>query len=297
MLITYIIDITDVRFPADGSFGAFVEDQREIRITSDQPGFFGTAGEITNPDNDGVISLLRDPVIGTFSDARIFTLAGDFSFAPGAEPAQITFGALEPLDADGDTVVSGGPLFVILGPQFPALADGTDFLGLQFGETPNDAGGVGFGTPVAWDSLPGVERLGDFSGGIGLEDARTVALLYEAQLGRQPEAEGLNFWLDTFEGGLALTEIAQFFIDSIEFQDRFGDIDSFSNQQYVDTLYQNVLDRPGEDAGVAFWTSVLDDGSSRADMLVFFVQSDENAAAVEYVFDLDEVTEGEWAIV
>ena len=53
-----------------------------------------------------------------------------------------------------------------------------------------------------------------------------------------------------------------------------------SNQSFVDNLYKNILDRPGEKDGVDFWVGQLNSGVSRADVLVGFSESAENKAGV-----------------
>ncbi len=68
------------------------------------------------------------------------------------------------------------------------------------------------------------------------------------------------------------------------------------NSGFVDVLYQNVLDRAGDAAGVTYWTDAIAQGMSRADVLVAFSVSDENRANMEGqlptspgVIDLDAV--------
>ena len=50
---------------------------------------------------------------------------------------------------------------------------------------------------------------------------------------------------------------------------------------FVEQLYRNVLDRPGEAGGVAYWTGLLEDGlASRAIVLAGFAESAENRDAL-----------------
>ena len=59
---------------------------------------------------------------------------------------------------------------------------------------------------------------------------------------------------------------------------RFGS--DLSDQAFVEQLYMNVLDREGDSSGVDYWTDALDNGVSRADVLVGFSESGENQTAV-----------------
>ncbi len=76
---------------------------------------------------------------------------------------------------------------------------------------------------------------------------------------------------------VSIQQLAPGFYESPEFKARYGE--STSNQQFVGLLYQNVLGRPGEAEGVAFWTNRLDAGAGRAEVVVSFSESFEHQAA------------------
>lgn len=134
--------------------------------------------------------------------------------------------------------------------------------------------------------------------------ARIVAYLYEASLDRFPDLPGVNFWIDAVFGELPgqvvpLTkeEIADFFLNSPEFEALIGaDIDTLSDQELVEQLFLNTLDRPGDPAGVAFWVNVLatTPGFSRADMLLSFAQSPENVLGSPDIAGLQESAPSDW---
>ncbi|MEO0821610.1 MAG: DUF4214 domain-containing protein [Pseudomonadota bacterium] len=136
--------------------------------------------------------------------------------------------------------------------------------------------------------------------GLTPAEAREVALLYETGLDRDGDIDlpGLNFWIDQREGGFSIEELAQFFLDSEEFAAAFGDPDNLSDQALVEQLYLNVLDRPGEPAGVDFWTGVAASPEfSRAELLFEFAVSVENAETLAFVETLAETSAGEWEFV
>ena len=69
---------------------------------------------------------------------------------------------------------------------------------------------------------------------------------------------------------------AQHTVEIDNFQARYG---ALPNQGFVERLYLNALDRPGEEGGIAHWTGALDAGAlSRAGVAAGFASSDEMAA-------------------
>lgn len=109
----------------------------------------------------------------------------------------------------------------------------------------------------------------------GVSDS--VYRLYRAYLLREPEASGERYWTEQYtQCRSTLAQISGFFASSPEFQSRYG---ALSNDQFVALVYQNVLGRPGEPTGVAFWTSQLNAGAlSRGAMMIGFSESAEYVA-------------------
>ncbi|GGY13617.1 DUF4214 domain-containing protein [Massilia dura] len=98
--------------------------------------------------------------------------------------------------------------------------------------------------------------------------------LYQAAFDRTPDKAGLGYWTGLRDDGMALHAIAREFIASKEFTDLYGA--NSSNAAFVEALYENALHRPGEAAGVTFWTGALDQGVDRASVLIGFSESAEN---------------------
>lgn len=105
------------------------------------------------------------------------------------------------------------------------------------------------------------------------EPQAQVARLYQAAFDRLPDFEGLDFWLGTRNAGSSVSTIAQAFTTSVEYQNFYRGL---GNQAFVERLYQNVLDRPGESAGVNFWVGTLNNGATQAQVLNSFSDSPEN---------------------
>lgn len=99
--------------------------------------------------------------------------------------------------------------------------------------------------------------------------------LYKAAFDRQPDLQGLAFWIDALEAGANLVQdAAQGFVTSPEFQRLYGS--QPTDAQFVAQLYRNVLDREAEGAGYQFWLDSLSQGISRAQVLTEFSESVEN---------------------
>lgn len=102
-----------------------------------------------------------------------------------------------------------------------------------------------------------------------------VTRLYYAAFLRHPDASGLTFWIRQHHGGLSLNTIANRMVASAEFEARYGDL---TDPQYVDQVYLNVLGRPADDTGRAFWVGRLQSGWSRGRVLTGFSESSEYEA-------------------
>ena len=98
---------------------------------------------------------------------------------------------------------------------------------------------------------------------------------YETALDRPPDAAGLAHWAHARAQGATLGQMADALIGSAEFQARYG---ALSNQGFVERLYFNALDRPGEGEGLAHWAGALEAGAlSRAEVAVGIASSHETA--------------------
>jgi len=129
------------------------------------------------------------------------------------------------------------------------------------------------------DSFVNIERFRFDDGTIANDingNAGQIYRLYKAAFDRAPDAQGLGFWINAVDSGIELKTVARVAIDSPEFRaNHYGD---GSNKQFVNSLYLNVMDRAPDDKGLNFWTTALDAGTSRADVLIGFSESPENYA-------------------
>lgn len=122
------------------------------------------------------------------------------------------------------------------------------------------------------------------------EAAENIALLYEAALNRLPDIEGLNYWIDEYATGMSFEGIAHSFIQSSEFQSNFN---VSSDEEFIDRMYFNVLDRAADSAGKEYWLGEIDQGLSQAGVLNSFAVSDENINNASWLTGLNE-DNGNW---
>ena len=135
-------------------------------------------------------------------------------------------------------------------------------------------------TAEGTDLLSNIERLDfkdvtvafDINGNAG-----EAFRLYQAAFDRAPDQAGLGYWVAQLDRGVSLTAVASQFVASNEFRLMYGS--SPSNRAIVQDMYENVLHRAPDVAGVNYWVNVLD--AHRAilpDVLAAFSESPENYA-------------------
>lgn len=96
--------------------------------------------------------------------------------------------------------------------------------------------------------------------------ASDLQQLYVGYFGRAADQEGLNFWLEAINnGGLSLDNVHASFVQSEEYQAQY---EGLSSNDLVAQVYMNVLGRPAEAEGLAFWAGALDAGSITEDQLI-----------------------------
>jgi DNA-binding beta-propeller fold protein YncE len=105
-----------------------------------------------------------------------------------------------------------------------------------------------------------------------------VVRLYFATFLRVPDYAGLTFNAGLVRSGaVTVTQLADFFTASPEFQATYG---ALTNTQFVTLLYANVLQRAPDQAGLDGWVALLDGGMSRGQVLLGFSDSAEYQAAM-----------------
>ncbi len=98
-----------------------------------------------------------------------------------------------------------------------------------------------------------------------------VTRCYAIALGRTPDQEGLDSWVNQLESGSACgVSVAYGFVYSSEFQNA-----GYDNPTYVEKMYNMLLGRASDAEGKASWVELLDNGSSKEDIFTGFANSQE----------------------
>lgn len=105
-------------------------------------------------------------------------------------------------------------------------------------------------------------------------DHSVVIRLYQAVFNREPDVDGLVYWIEQFDAGEWSTRrIANFFATGDEFRALYGD--DTTNEEFVNAVYPNVLGRQPDAEGAAFWNGYLADGNGRAELILLISNAPE----------------------
>ena len=107
--------------------------------------------------------------------------------------------------------------------------------------------------------------------GLQVEFADDVYRMYRATLDRDLDLGGFINWSGRMADGMTFVTAVSGFTRSAEFTQTYGDT---SDRAFVTLLYDNVLDRARDAAGLANWSGRLDSGAmSREQVVQGFAQS------------------------
>jgi hypothetical protein len=100
---------------------------------------------------------------------------------------------------------------------------------------------------------------------------------YLAIMKRAPDFGGWLYWYGRMRAGASQTIVIESFMWSPEFQSIYG---SLNDEEFVEMVYQNVLGRAPDQAGLTYWLGQLTSGSVPwSVMLAGFISSPEYIAA------------------
>lgn len=181
--------------------------------------------------------------------------------------------------ASGDDTLNGGAGFDRL--DGGAGVDTAIYSGVRRQYDANGAEVQG-GPESGKDTLISIEQL-QFVDGVLSFDVdgipAQVMRLYDAALDRQPDQAGLEVQIQAISTGAnTLAGLAQAFIASPEFQDRYGNL---SDRDFVEQLYRFCLDREGDEAGIQVQVQALQGGLSRGQLLINFSESFEHRSLTQ----------------
>jgi hypothetical protein len=104
--------------------------------------------------------------------------------------------------------------------------------------------------------------------------------LYADAFDAQPDAAGFTFWTNQLNSGASRTSVIKAFLTSPQFNAEHP-----TNALYVDAVYQDLLGRPAEAAGLNFWTNALNKGLPESSFVVSVLHSSEFSSLVGGVYN------------
>ena len=200
-------------------------------------------------------------------------------FTEEADQTQLPYGGVYRGLSGDDTIIGSDDVDVIYG------NDNNDSLyGVQSGDLLSGGLGADFmnGEQGA-DSIFGSNGHDTLLGGESLTLSTTEAQVYrvyQATLDRAPDAAGLAGWVSQIESGAqSLLQVIAGFTGSQEFQTVYG---ALSDDAFVELLYNNVLERASDAAGLQGWLDFIDGGGTRAEVVRGFSESAEFITNTDY---------------
>jgi peptidoglycan/xylan/chitin deacetylase (PgdA/CDA1 family) len=109
-----------------------------------------------------------------------------------------------------------------------------------------------------------------------------VYALYDAVFDRPSDVGGQQYWTAALNSGMSLHDLAGALLQSPEGQAGLGMSD---NMAFLDALYHSALHRAGDAGGMQYYSSLLDQGTGRADVALNFAFSAENVASIQPALD------------
>lgn len=185
------------------------------------------------------------------------------------------FGTLETVWSVAQGVVLPAPDTRIFGTEGADWLAGSDVSQLIEGLAGNDTimGGGGADLLQGGSGNDLLSGEGTLAASFGLTIANQVFRMYQSALDRTPDAVGHAAWSEKISTGeLTLLEVADRFVRSPEFSQTYSNL---SNSEFVELLYNNVLNRASDTMGLNSWTEELAQGATRAELLTGFSQSPE----------------------
>ena len=245
-------------------------------VAADELWLLGASSLIWNGESMSLLSFQSDSGATTIWEVQASSVP------------QVEFGARDRGDIyrdlpSAEQVDGGGGVdtFVLNGKR-------ADWLITQSGDRIQVANGPG-------DTLLNFERLTFTDGSIGLDldgVAGQAYRLYQAAFDRTPDTDGLGYWIRELDAGKGdLAWMANNFIISEEFKSTYGSPETVSDEQFLNLLYQNVLNRDADGDGFTYWMNELESGFARERVLASFSESIENQQNVA-----DAIQDGIWYV-
>lgn len=97
-------------------------------------------------------------------------------------------------------------------------------------------------------------------------EAIEVQKLYVAYFGRPADPNGMEYWADALDtGAISLADVSDSFAASQEYRDTYAGL---GNRAIVSEVYDNLFGRAADEAGLNYWTELMDRGIVSIDDVV-----------------------------
>lgn len=253
--------------------GSSATQQTQLNVTDTVPVvIFEGLGGVNATFNAGEATVVGGE--GTPARIVVHSAGADNIVIADAANTQVTIGA-------NDTVTGGvGYDTVVAGLGDSTVVGGSGYTIVQLAGNDSDYEvTVVDGRAVVTNTETGVTTDISNSQFVQLEDGEAlvfakdsleaaVASLYETTFGRAADASGLKFWFDRAREGITLEQIADAFTQVAEFETNA----ERNDEEFIQAVYQQTFGRDADDAGLAFWTSQLESGIDRGDILESFAE-------------------------
>ncbi len=240
------------------------------------------------PDVQGVSSAPLNAQIVSLA-ASLSTSASPVStvdFNTGIGPAQLNNDLIHP-NAAGAAILGNRAAVALaatgrvsIAPTFGPYYDGQGFADQTFNDfigrppTPTELANLtaSIGSNEA-NVAPTVSGLINFSDEYRFR--HPITRMYQAYFNRTPDAGGFDYWNDRMMALQAsIPELSYLFATSDEFVLTYG---SLTDAEFINLVYVNVLGRPADAGGYAYWLGLMNAGVvTRPDIMVNFSESSEN---------------------
>ncbi len=166
-----------------------------------------------------------------------------------------------------------GPPEVRVGP----FRNATQFVDQQyrdlFGREADADGRAFWASRLTADASNAPQIIDSMTGAPEFQPSYQSIRLYLAYFNRLPDNQGLNYWVDILKQNRApLADVSDAFSASQEFRNTYG---SLSDRDFVALVYNNVLVRRPDQAGLTYWVRQLALGLTRGEMMILFSDSAE----------------------
>jgi CSLREA domain-containing protein len=198
-------------------------------------------------------SALTGMTAATFTDANVSLGASDFSAVINWGDGTASAGSITL--ASGAYAVSGSHEY---------LDEGHYTIKINIEQI---AGAVTGGTSAAVSATATIHEERLANGTVGTPDQKYIQEIYRDLFGRQPEKQGLNFWVAELAQGVPRQQVAFQMVKIASFEEFQHDT--------VAALYQQYLGRTPDAGGLAFWSAYLYDGGTIEGMSQALVSSPE----------------------